>query len=249
LEKERRLEIQRFIKEGRALAARHAAIPRAAVRDQARALQTIAKKSGFFTVPSFTLDKPVRISARPRKILKMSRIKPFDSFAKIRVDRRQEGQDKLFFIFEWLNRSTNRVAIDAVTFLSASGFLELIVSGGVFLHWGFLTGSAQIALGPLSRSIPHETQNLKGGLMAVNHPVVPGDGLESGASHNAFNLTALHHPVGAFQTVLIEISLTIDSDCGSSFQSKADFESGPLGVSCPLVVVWVHQVPPVITPD
>ena len=250
LEDERRLEIQRFVEEERAKTAKQAAISHAAVRNQARALQTLAKKGEFFTVPSFTLNKPVRISATPGNILKMSRIKPFDSFAKIRVDRKQEGKDKLSFIFEWFNSSTTPAAIDAVTFLSASGFLELSVGGGVLYHWGFLTVSAQIALGPsLSGSIAYETKDLSGGLMAVNHPIVPGDGHEAGGCHGAFNLTALHHPVAPFQAVLIEVSLTVDSDCGSSFHSIADFESGFLGVSCPVVVVRVHQEPPVITPD
>ena len=185
----------------------------------------------------------------------MTRIKPFDSFAKIRVDRRQNGQDKLFLIFEWSNSSNPPVAIDAVTFLSESGFLELAVSGGFTFHFGFLTGTAQIALGPSSRqSITYETKSI-GALSAVNNPGLPGDGHAAGGFHHAFNLTALHHPVAPFQTVRIEISVTIDSDCFATFQSttdfqtKADFESGFLGVSCPVVVVRVSQVPPGLTPD
>jgi len=255
LEEERRLEIQRFVEKERAKAVKQAAISHAAVRDHAKALQTLAKKSGFFTVPSFTLNKPVRITASPRKILRMSRIKPFDSFAKMRVDRRQNGQDRLSFIYEWSNSSITPVAIDAVTFLSESGFVELAVSGGATFHFGFVTGTAQIALGPSSRkSITHETRNI-GTLHAVNNPLFPGDGHDSGGFSNAFNLTALHHPVAPFQTVLIEVSITIESDCFATFQSttdfrtKADFESGILGVSCPVVVVRVHQKPPVSTPD
>jgi hypothetical protein len=255
LQAERRLEIQKFVAEERAKAVKLAAISHAVVRDQAKALQTLAKKGEFFTVPSFTLNKPVRITANPRKILRMSRIKPFDSFAKIRVDRTENGQDKLSFIYEWRNSSITPVAIDAVTFLSESGFLELSVSGGVTFHFGFLTGTAQIALGPSSRkSITYETRSI-GALGAVNTPLYPGDGHDSGGFHNAFNLTALHHPVAPLQTVLIEVSMTIDSDCFETFKSttnfrtKADFESGFLGVSCPVVVVRVHQVPPVSTPD
>jgi hypothetical protein len=248
LQDERRLEIERSVKEGRAEAVKQAATQFAAVRGHAKALQALAKKGGFFTVPSFTLDKPIRISADPRRILRQSRIKSFDSFAKMRVDRRQEGQDKLSFVFTFFNQTDAPVAIDAVTFLSASGFLDMTVGGGVVFNFGFLLAVAQIAVGPTeSGSIPHEARTL-GALSPFNNPLFPFDGHESTGAHGAFNLTALHHPVGPRQSVFIVVSVTIDSDCGSSFRSLADFESGVLGVSCPLVVVRVHRTPPAITP-
>ncbi len=249
LQEERRLEIQRFVEKERAKATKHAATSHAAVRDHARALQTLAKQGGFFTVPTFTLDKPVRISARRSTILKMSRIKPFDSFAKIRVFRIKEGKDELFFVFEWTNSSAAPVAIDALTFLSASGFLGMNVEGGLFSPVGLMSVSAQIALGRSERkNTVYETRGV-GHLIVQNLAFLPGDGHESHGCDGAFNLTALHHPVAPFQTVRIVVSLTVESECGSGFDSDADFESGPFGVGCPVVVVRVHQKPPLITPD
>jgi hypothetical protein len=249
LQNDRRLEIRRSVEAERAEASKQAAISHAIATGQAKTLRALAPKSGFFSVPSFTLDKPFRIRALPRGILRSSRIKPFDSFAKMRVDRRQEGQDKLFFHFRWSNQSTEPVAIDAVTLLSASGFLDLSVSSGVFLNFGFVTAIAQIALGPSVRDgVAHESRTL-GAVSTTNTPLIPFDGHEARAASGVFNLTALHHPVGPLQTVFITISVTIDSDCGSSFRLIADFDSGLLGVSCPLVVVRVHQVPQTSLPD
>ena len=256
LQEQRRLKLRRFVEAERTKAVKLAAISHAAVKGQAKALQALAKKSEFFTVPTFTLAKPVRISATPTKILRMTRIKPFDSFAKFRVDRRENGQDRVSFIFEFSNNRTTPVVIDAVTFLSATGFVDLAVSGGVTPHSGFVLGTAKIALrpSPSGQAITHETKTL-GVLSTFNLPFVPGDGHAAGGFSNAFNLAALHHPVGPLQTVLIEITVVIESECQATFQlttafrTKADFESGPLGASCPLVVVRVHQVPPENTPD
>jgi len=243
LAKEREREIERIVEGEKANATKTAKIAQAAVKERTSVLRALAKPGGFFGVPSFTLDKPVHISTTPRKILKSSRIKPFNSFAKFRSERTEEGNDTLTFHYEWVNKSDAPVAIDAITFVSGSGFFDMSVSGGFTFRTGFLSARAQLELssrpGP---KVVHEDKAFGRTLLALNMPMVPFDGHDAAGCHDAFNLTALRHPVAPARKVRIEVSLIVNSDCGNSFRSKVDFESGLLGVSCPLVVIRVHQV-------
>lgn len=225
---------------------RRSALAQAAAIDatsKARIRQFAAAKGlDIFTVPTFTLDKPIRISASPRSILKSAKIQPFDSFAKIRTKRTSSGTDRVSFIYRFINQSLEPVAIDAITLVSASGFLDMNVHGGLFYHWGTLDPTAQISIHVTSGDeVVHETHLLPGAVLAVNHPLAIGDGREARGCHDTFNLTALHHFVPPLATARIRISLLIEADCGSGFESDADFASGQLRVGCPLCVVRVHK--------
>lgn len=86
------------------------------------------------------------------------------------------------------------------TFLAASGFLDLAVSGGLNFQWGFLTAMTQMTLESANSTMVYDTNDADT-LFAVNRPIVFGDG------HVARNLTSLHHLVGSFQMLRIPVSL------------------------------------------
>lgn len=226
-----------------------AGLARADVESHAKSVGASAATSGFFGVPSFTLDKPVRITSRPFGVLKSKTIKPFKSFAKFRIDRDEEGTDTVKFVYEWPNPFGDTVHIDAVTSIAASGLLELQIDGGLSYHWGTMDASVEIAVGVKRGNLRvHEQQFLRGAILAYNQPLVIGDGHESGGIHGEMQLTALGQPIEVRKTAQIEVRIKVISECGSGFRARADFESGLLGMSCPLVVIRVHGVPSVLMP-
>lgn len=241
LKAQRERDFKAVAAEQRSKASKIAALSTGIAAAQATVMHAAARNGGFFTVPSVTLDTPVRITSRPFGILKSKTIKPFKSFAKFRTDREVEGQDTVTFFFEWQNKSRSIVQVDAVTFIAATGFMELAIDGGVLFHWGTMSSSVQIATGIKRDDIfVRESQSLRGDLLASNTPIIPFDGHESSVAFGEFNLTAMGQRVEPRETMRVEVSVVIESECGSGFRSQADFQSGALGVSCPLVVLRIH---------
>lgn len=157
------------------------------------------------------------------------------------ADRREDGFDRVRFIYEWFNKSDATVEIDAFGVIAAAGLFDLKVDGGFFGHWGWMFAYAQLEVGERrTELVLHDSWMLRGHIMAFNNPIVPFDGDATGFTHGEFTLQALRHPIGPGKFARIEVSLLIHTDCEHGLRANADFESGPLGASCPLVLIRVH---------
>jgi hypothetical protein len=249
LQRQQRVEADRELAKQRAKDAkrpsRRSNLAHVAVAHQARTFQQFAAKRGFFPFPSVTLSRPDLILAEPDvKILVDSRIARFDSSAKILVDTKRSGVDKLSFIYPWQSDNPNPVVIDAVTFLSASGHLHLRQSGVLTSSIGVMRVTSQIealSLDPSPTSLQKEVRGL-GGVAAVSKPFW-FDGNHDETLSAALNLSVTHCIVPGLARVLFVVSVSVDCDFDPG-RAVADLASGNFGIRCPLVVVSVRGEPP-----
>src|SRR6186997_690316 len=93
------------------------------------------------------IDQPRRIIASPNPdVLTDSRISPGDNFAKILVDRKNRGRDRLSFVFTWQNTTAQPVIVDAAATMSANGFLNLHVNDGWLGNVGSMDVSTRMSV-------------------------------------------------------------------------------------------------------
>jgi hypothetical protein len=254
LQRQRRDELDRALEKQRKAdgkrASRRLDFAHASVASKARIIQEFAARGGFFPFPSFTLDRPTVILAEPNVgIIVDSRIAPFESSAKIRVDTKRSGIDKLNFIYQWRNASTLSVVIDAVTFLSASGRLHLSQSGSLTISVGSMDVKAKLEVLALTQppiSVNHEAQFIKS-IIAPSYPLWV-DGSSDATFSEGLNLAATHCTIPPETNVLFVVSVTVDCDFAPG-RAVADLATGNFEVRCPLVVVSLRgqlQLPPAI---
>lgn len=214
----------------------------ASVANQARTIQQFAALGGFFPFPSFTLQRPTVILAEPDiGIITDSRIEPFESFAKVRLDTKRPGIHKLNFVYQTSNDTNRPVIIDAVTFLSASGRLHLTESGSFPpFSVGSIDVKSQIEVLALTQpptSVNREIKLLRS-MIAISN-VLFIDGNESVDLSAAEQMAATQCIIPAQTGVLIVVSLIMDCDFHPG-RAVVDLSTGNFQVRCPLVVVSVR---------
>lgn len=233
------------------LGARHGAAQRKGVVNDAKAVRAVVKRGITPAVTSIeVLERARLIRMFPNAaFLQESRTRRGDNFARILVKRRDRARDRLSFVFEWRNRSGAPAMIDAVATLAASGFLTLGVDNGLLGNVGIMDVTARISIrqDPFNIFVGASGTAPVGAVIAFNYPWAPAADGQSTASV-ALELSARGHRVGAGQSAAITVSLTVHSDF-SDGDGTADFSSGLLGVSCPQVVVTIHQNPLPLTQD
>ena len=220
----------------------------AAVASQAQMIQAFASKGGFFPLPTITLSQPRLILAEPNSgIIKDSRIVPFDSSAKIRVDTKRSGVDKLSFIYQWQHEGFFPVIIDAVTFLSASGRVHIRQAGGFGWSLGTMEVKAKVealALTQPPAALKHQEHELCRAA-ALGYPFWI-DGTDDASFSEGLQLSVSQCVVPPQTAVIFEVSVAVECDFDPG-RAVADLESGSFGIHCPLVVVSIRgQQPPVI---
>ena len=238
-------ESRRGAEKLRRLASRKNAALRKGVVKQAKALRAIAKpavgvgRPGVFLV---VLDQPRRIVASPNPgVLTDSRISPGDNFAKIRVDRKNRGRDRLNFVFTWQNTSDQPVIVDAAATLSASGFLDLHMNDGWGGNPGFIDVTTRMSVRRFlavpfdAASGPHHIRSI----FAFNYPWWPAQD-SSGPASAAVEHSVRGFPLAGSATVVITVSLTVFSDFDDG-RGVADFDFGLFGVGVPQVTLTVTE--------
>jgi len=187
------------------------------------------------------LDEPQRISTTPNPaVLTNSRISPGNNFAKIRVDRKNRGRDRLNFAFTWRNTSSRSVLVDAAATLTATGFLDLHVNNGLLGNVGSLEVSTRMSVRrfPFPFAVasgPHFIRSI----LAFNYPWWPAEDASAVASatvdHSVRNV-----PLAGNATLLITVSMTVLSDFDDG-HGVADFDLGLFGVRVPQVALNVRS--------
>jgi hypothetical protein len=236
-------ESRRAAEKIKRLASKQGAALHKGVVTQAKALRAMASPAtgpvpgGMLVV----LDTPRSIVTSPNPaVLTDSRISPGDNFAKIRVDRKNRGRDRLNFVFTWQNPGDLPVIVDAGATLSASGALDLHMNDGWGGNPGFIDVSTRMSVGrfliPFAAvSGPHFIRSI----FAFNYPWWPAQDAGGPAS------AAVDHSVRGFHlagnaTLLIRVSLTVFSDFDDG-RGIADFDFGLLGVGVPQVTLSITR--------
>jgi hypothetical protein len=229
------------------LASRQGAAMHKAVVKQAKAPRATANP-GAGPMPGgvllVVLDEPRRIVTLPNPaVLTDSRISPGDNFAKIRVDRKNRGRDRLNFVFTWQNTSDQPVIVDAAATMSASGFLDLHVNDGWGGNVGFIDVHSRmsvrrfVAVHGAAVSGPHLIRSI----MAFNYPWWPAkDG--SGPASAAVDHVVRGVPLAGSATLMITVSLTVFSDFDDA-RGISDFDFGLFGIGVPRVTLTVMPEP------
>jgi hypothetical protein len=227
------------------LASKQGAALHKGVVTQAKALRAMASPAAG-PVPGGALvflDQPRRIVTLPNPdVLTDSRISPGDNFAKIRVDRKNRGRDRLNFVFTWQNTSDLPVIVDAAATLSASGVLDLHVNDG----WGGNPGFIDVSTRMSVRRFPTPFAAVSGphfirSIFAFNYPWWPAQDA-GGPASAAVDHSVRGFPLAGNATVLITVSLTVFSDFDDG-RGVADFDFGLFGVGVPQVTLTVTKKP------
>ena len=140
VEEQRRLEWDRGLPKREAHASRRWAqrikVARANVAAQVQSLSADLLPSG-----SSNLEEPASIIASDPRILKSRQFAPFNSSAKVLVDRRAGSVDKVSFVYLFRNQSSRAILFDFHAPLSASGHVALRQKG----HFSGGFGLAEVA--------------------------------------------------------------------------------------------------------
>src|SRR5262249_38703267 len=128
LQRQRSVELERVVKQHKADALRRASRQREAlhssIRAQSDALRRLAARDGFFSHPFFTLDTPDSISSTRKLTLSDSAAVPWGSWAKFDFKASDsQAAEKAGFYFSWVNPYGDYAVINALTFMSATGYL------------------------------------------------------------------------------------------------------------------------------
>lgn len=130
------------------------------------------------------LDAPSSIPTSPNPdVLTDSKISAGNNFAKIRVDRKNRGRDRLSFVFLWRSTSSRPVIVDAAATLSVTGFVDLHVNSGLLGNVGIMEASTRMSarrfLCPFGVvSGPHHIRSI----LAFNYPWWPAEDASGPAS-------------------------------------------------------------------
>ena len=236
-------ESRRAAEKIKRLASKQGAALHRGVVTQAKALRTMASPATGPLPADFIviLDQPRSIVASPNPgVLTDSRISPGDNFAKIRVDRKNRGHDRLNFVFAWQNPGELPVIVDAAATLSANGALDLHMNDGWGGNPGFIQVSTRMSVGrfliPFSAvSGPHFIRSI----FAFNYPWWPAQDA-GGPASAAVDHSVRGVPLAGNATLLIRVSLTVFSDFDDG-RGVADFDFGLLGVGVPQVTLRVTR--------
>jgi hypothetical protein len=247
LRKQHRAELERVVSQLDAEAIRRSARVGQAVhgriKGQTDALKQLAASKPFFPFPLVTLDTPFLIWATPRSnIISDSHIEAFNSWAKFRVESSDSsGTHKLSFYYLWDNPSEFYAAINASTFMGATGRLKASVSGGPSgisptSRYSDVYCSANFALWSWWRQPPISTPYTSQSLASVHEFASFWDKSEAVSVADGANLNQTMYLVSSKGTVVFEVMLQITYYNGHG-RALADFESGDFRVSSPVVVV------------
>lgn len=212
----------------------------AAIANQAQVFQQAAAAGEFFPHPSITLSSPLFVLAEPDpSILKDSKIIPFDSSAKVRVDTRRSSVDQVTFLYLFQNPHGAAITVDAVTFLSATGRVAVTEAGNIAeFSLGSMIAIAEFeaAVDQPSAVVKSEARTLAV-VSAVGH-LFGIDGHDSETFSEGFQMSVSNCAVPAQSTIFFKVSVVLESDFRPG-RAIADLESGNFGIHSPLVVVVV----------
>jgi len=256
LQKHHGAELRRIVDKEHADAIKRASRAKNAIHStmsgQSEALARLAAKQGFFPFPSFSLDKPFLIWAAPHSnIISDSNIESFKSWAKIRVDTTQSsGNERLSFYFLWDNPSDFFVVINANTFMSATGHLKAIASGGLSgidptSRYSNLGVSANFAAWSWWQQPPFPTPYENHPFASIQASASFWDKSESASVSDGASLGKTLFLVPPKGVVVFEVMFQVDYSNGYG-HAVADFESGDFKIGCPVVLVSVLTVPPML---
>jgi hypothetical protein len=249
LKKQHTAELNRILDAEKAAAVKRASRARdtvhSSIAGQTRALQQLTAQKGFFPYPSYSLDKPFLIWAQPHaNIISEDNIESFNSWAKIRVtSSADEGAENLSFYFLWDNPSDFYAVINASTFMSASGHLKAVATGGLSgidptSRFSGVGCSAKFALWSWWQNPPTHTDYAEQLLSSIQ---VSASFWDKSATANVSDGASLDRtmflvpPGGA---VIFEVVFAVGYYQGHG-HCDADFESGSFRITCPVVVVSV----------
>ena len=248
LQAEHRHERRRGAEKLKRLASRQGAALHKAVVREAKALRG-TPISGVGPVPGgimiVPLDQPRRIVALPNPgVLTDSRISPGDNFAKIRIDRKNRGRDRVNFVFTWQNPSDIPVSVDAAATMSATGLLDLHVNDGWGGNPGFIDVSSRMSVrrGLNFLGAAESGPTLIRSIFAFNYPWWPAQDA-GGPASAAVDHTVRGFPLAGFATVTITVSMTVFSDFDDG-RGISDFDFGLFGIGVPQVLLTITQKPP-----
>ncbi len=196
-------------------AARAKSTLHSSIGSQSQALERLAANKPFFPFPLVTLDKPFLIWATPRSnIISDSSIEPFNSWAKIRIDRSSSGAEKLSFYFMWDNPSDFFALINASTFMSATGHLKATAFGGVSgidptSRFSDIGVSANLALWSWWLKPPQTTPYTSMFLGGVSESASFWDKSESRSISDGANLDKTQFIVPPHEVVIIEVTFQV----------------------------------------
>ena len=257
LQKQQSTEMRRIIDKHKAdalkLATRQNDTLHSTILQQSKALRHLADQGdGFFPSTTFLLDTPNLIWTIPVNLaLSHSAVVPGGSWAKFRLRSSESRVQKVSFYFFWTNPYSDFAVIDAITFLSATGFVTAnanysfwspsqsdVIVQGRFAIWFQLPQEA--ASTPFTRAFLGRTGALSPG--GVSWPF--GDSESTSISAGA-NMTQTRFAIPPQQFVIFEVALALDYQNLGDADIDADFESGDFKVVCPVVAFWLVNQPPV----
>jgi hypothetical protein len=227
--------VSRSTRDGRAVHGR--------IKSQVDALKQFTASKPFFPFPFVTLDRPFLIWATPRSnIISDSQIEAFNSWAKFRVESSDSsGTHKVSFWYLWDNPSEFYAAINATTFMGATGRLRAYVSGGASgisptSRYSNVFCGANFAVWSWWRQPPVSTPYTTQSLASVHEYASFWDKAEAVPVAAGANLNQTMYLVPPQGTVVFEVTLQISYNNGYG-RALADFESGDYRVSSPVVVI------------
>ena len=232
---QRRLEWERGLPKREAEASRRWAqrikVTRAQVAAQAQSLQAAA--DDFLPSGSFNIEAPVSIIASDPRILKSSRIAPFSSSAKVRVDRAAGTVDKVSFVYLLRNQSSSALFFDFHAPLSASGRVSLRQKGHFSGGFGLVELSAAIEV--LPSPITLDPQRLLLVSSATGGPPFWWVDRTEEKTFSDGTLLSATVLVEGRAIAIILVSLIVNSDFDGHL--VADMNTGDFDVRGPVVVV------------
>jgi hypothetical protein len=253
LRKEHSAELARALEAEKAAAVKRASRVKGTVHSsiigQAQALQQMTVGNGFFPYPSYSLDKPILIWAAPHaNILSDSNIESFNSWAKIRVRTgADQGAEAVSFYFLWSNPSPYFAVINAATFMSATGHLTAVATGGLSgidprSRHSDVGVSANLALWQWWTSPQTHTPYTSYPLGEVHASASFWDKSRTADVSRGAQLTQSTLLVPPHATVIVEVNCTVAYYQGHGHMD-ADFESGDFRITCPVVLISVLTPP------
>jgi hypothetical protein len=235
VEEQRRLEWDRGLLKREADASRRWAqrikVARANVATLAQSLQSAA--ADLLPRGSLNLEEPASIIASDPRILKSRQFVPFNSSAKVLVDRRAGSVDKVSFVYLFRNQSSRAILFDFHAPLSASGHVALRQKG--HFSGGFGTAEVAAAIEVLPSPTIQDPQRLAFVPCSAGGPPfwwVDHTEEETFSDGTLLSATVL---VEARAIVAILVSLIVSSDFDGRL--VVDMNTGNFDVRAPVVVV------------
>jgi len=253
LRKEHSAELSRILEAEKAAAIKRAARVKGTVHSsiigQAQALQQMTTGNEFFPYPSYNLDKPILIWARPHpNVISDSHIESYNNWAKFRfTSGADSGYETLSFYYLWSNPSPYYAVINATTFVSATGHLKAVATGGLSgidptSRYSGIAVTAGLGLWqwwvtPPSHA-PYTTQLFAEFEVSASF----WDKSATADVSDGAQLTQSMFLVPPNATVIVEALVSVSYWQGHGHM-EADFESGDFRVACPVVLISVLTPP------